>query len=407
MKPILSIFFVSIILISCNKHSNENQPETPTLKFDLDFSPVKTLSKDYALSLNELADSISFVKLETGKDFLIKNISWIEQFNNLLYIIDKELNQLFVFDMNGRFKFQLVTKGKGPTDILDLTDFTIDRNNNLVYIWDNALRKIIIFDAKNDAYLDQFKIDGVCHSFLSYGKDSFLVYTGLRPNKGINSDLEHNVFMMTKDGKIINKYLPIDKYQAYMGVGYVKFSSYNDLPLIVPDYTNTVYQINKDRCSPRYYLDFGKNNFPQDLFKEYNKEPDNLKARLNCQTKLFQDIIRKGKYVHSINKYLETDNVIYFNFFCNEEYFCLLYNKKNKTHLLRRGIKLYLDNALIAMYPTLFKIERNCLISFTTSSLLRDCFKDKNITNLKYKELYEKTSPTDNPILFIMHLKNK
>ncbi|HEX2933882.1 MAG TPA: 6-bladed beta-propeller [Bacteroidales bacterium] len=402
MKPsFLSLIISFIILIGCNKHSSEKQPETPILKFDLDFTPRKPDSEGYSVSLAPFIDSVSCIKLETGNDFLIKRINWIEQFNDMFYILDKELNQLFVFDTKGRFKFNVGAKGKGPKETLELTDFTIDRKNNLLYTWDNGLRKILIFDARNGEYLSQFKIDGVCRSLLSYGRDTFLVYSAQRPNKGINIDLNHNLFIMTKDYKIINKFLPIDKYMAYISTWQCKFSSYDDLNMIIPIWSNTVYQIKKEECKPRYYLDFGKYNIPLRIFEEYNKEPDLMKVRLESFNKLYKAI--RHKYVYFIHNYCETDNFIYFNFYYSRKRFCLLYNKKNKKETNRQYVAIDIDSIKFPIFD-FFKAEGDYLVSYAQPGSL-NYFKDKISSNSKFKKTFEAASETDNPILFLMHLK--
>ncbi|HEX2933886.1 MAG TPA: hypothetical protein VHO72_00905 [Bacteroidales bacterium] len=74
-----SILFLSLVLIflGCGKHSTEENKSTTTLKFDVSMLKpgVETpTTKDNILFISEYADSISYIKLEAGKDSSVAQI---------------------------------------------------------------------------------------------------------------------------------------------------------------------------------------------------------------------------------------------------------------------------------------------------------------------------------------------
>jgi len=97
------------------------------------------------LLLSELADSVSYVALETTKESLTKDAV---QYGDRYYTIVNE-DRLLCFDKNGKFLHQIGRRGKGPEEypwIENYSYFKVDPVTNWVYIFlDNETR---VFDEK-------------------------------------------------------------------------------------------------------------------------------------------------------------------------------------------------------------------------------------------------------------------
>ncbi|MDD4822305.1 MAG: 6-bladed beta-propeller [Bacteroidales bacterium] len=89
-------------------------------------------SKVEPLLLSELADSVSYVALETTKETLTKDAV---QYGDRYYTIINE-ERLLCFDKNGKFLHQIGRKGQGPEEYpwMDCYSFKVDPTNNWVYI---------------------------------------------------------------------------------------------------------------------------------------------------------------------------------------------------------------------------------------------------------------------------------
>lgn len=84
-----------------------------------------------------LADSLTthFIPLETRSECLIGSISEIQIVNNLIYILEgKKSEDLFVFDLDGKFITKVGKKGNGPEDFAMINSFDIDTTNNQIVI---------------------------------------------------------------------------------------------------------------------------------------------------------------------------------------------------------------------------------------------------------------------------------
>ena len=52
-----------------------------------------------------------------------------DQDSRLTHIYKNNRQQLLVFGMDGKFKYQIGDQGKGPGEFLEINDFIIDKNN--------------------------------------------------------------------------------------------------------------------------------------------------------------------------------------------------------------------------------------------------------------------------------------
>lgn len=84
MKNLISLALISLLILGC-KSQEEAQ--------------IVDLERNDEVSIFDLVDSISVVKLETNDQCLIKKIDRIIPYENRLYIFDSRLNTVFCFDL--------------------------------------------------------------------------------------------------------------------------------------------------------------------------------------------------------------------------------------------------------------------------------------------------------------------
>lgn len=66
------------------------------------------------------------VVLEMTEESLISEISRIAMDDNMLFIYCGQSDELFMFDINGKYISKIDCKGEGPNEYLQTSDFTID-----------------------------------------------------------------------------------------------------------------------------------------------------------------------------------------------------------------------------------------------------------------------------------------
>ena len=132
MRPIFLLLLP--LLIGCthvqnkeNKSANADS-QNGLVTFHLNAPP----SKVEPLLLSELADSVSYVALETTKETLTDKAI---QYGDRYYTIAKD-QRLICFDKSGKYLHQIGRRGKGPEEYTWMEyydDFTVDSETNWVY----------------------------------------------------------------------------------------------------------------------------------------------------------------------------------------------------------------------------------------------------------------------------------
>ncbi|MDD4637614.1 MAG: 6-bladed beta-propeller [Bacteroidales bacterium] len=132
MRPIFLLLLP--LLIGCtnvqNKETNSANADSKDglVTFHLNAPPATVKP----LLLSELADSVSYVALETTKESLTdKAIQYGERYYTII-----NGDRLLCFDKNGKYLHQIGRRGKGPEEYTWMeyyNDFTVDSETNWVY----------------------------------------------------------------------------------------------------------------------------------------------------------------------------------------------------------------------------------------------------------------------------------
>ena len=147
----LLILIGALVIWACsnNKHGSLhmveiNGKQIPLLKF----SEVRdTIS----LSLSQLLDDVSFIKLETKNDNLLSAGKW--SLGKKFFIVFSNKSGIFQFDSEGKYIRKLVNMGKGPQEILNPI-WTISKDESQIYIYDsNSPNGILCFNLNSGLYL--------------------------------------------------------------------------------------------------------------------------------------------------------------------------------------------------------------------------------------------------------------
>lgn len=144
MKLIHIIAFFVIFLTSCNNRSVNTESENiRTFPVSIRISDCFN-SVNGELKLSEIAENIDYIKLETNQESLLGGILTIDPFDNGYLIVDNT-ESVFLFDKDGKFKWKLNKKGRGPTEYVELSvPIGIDTVFKEIIIPDN--RNLVIYD---------------------------------------------------------------------------------------------------------------------------------------------------------------------------------------------------------------------------------------------------------------------
>ncbi|MFD2533231.1 6-bladed beta-propeller [Gracilimonas halophila] len=126
IKPFLALTLISLLFVSCGEY--EQRSTTPDIDDLLSFTATEVFS------MSEV-DSIYFSHL--GYESVVLE-------NGNILIPDRQLSNLIVIDDGGNL-IKTVRDGRGPGEIQDAYEFTVDAQGN-VYTYDQRNDKILVFD---------------------------------------------------------------------------------------------------------------------------------------------------------------------------------------------------------------------------------------------------------------------
>lgn len=133
-----SLLFLTIILLFTSCKDNSKDKMFSQAKYTVEIKEVKD-----SIAYEDVVDSYKLVSLETKKESLLGDVIKVTIDNDLIYVQDP--NGIYCFNLDGKFKFAINEKGKGPEEFIHINSFNVD--NNKIFIYDQALKKMLAFDA--------------------------------------------------------------------------------------------------------------------------------------------------------------------------------------------------------------------------------------------------------------------
>jgi len=133
MRKIIFInIFLAIFYCSCSRHKTiENNAQKIELSTPLEKSLVDTVC----------FKSATFVPLETNNNSLLRTIDRICIDDDRLFVFDKSLNKLVVFDLTGKYLAHIHRIGNAPSEYVGVMDFCLDvKNKQVIFLCDKPYK---------------------------------------------------------------------------------------------------------------------------------------------------------------------------------------------------------------------------------------------------------------------------
>ena len=235
------LLLLSLTLLACGGKKSADSANVDSQKGLVTFHLNAPPSKVEPLLLSELADSVSYVALETTKETLTKDAV---QYGDRFYSI---INQcLCCFDKNGKYLHQFGRRGQGPDEYIwygnEYWAFNVDITTNWVYIRVMG-GKYLIYD-ENGKYLSSRSPDQLHKRTVTMVYDNIAYLYQLdtsyvidmRTNQVINIKMANDEIL--KEIKIIHQenydkqisYLPGNSLKSYSSKDayYLRYVYYSD-----------------------------------------------------------------------------------------------------------------------------------------------------------------------------------
>ena len=365
---------------------------------------LPTGNKEKNINMSRVAESISYIPLETTEDCRIESIQKIVPMKDYLIIMDiKSWEHVYLFTKEGKFVREISSKGTDENQYAILGDVTADPENNRIFILDAARRMILEFDSEG-TFLSKTPTLFYVANF-QYIADSTLA---LNPNynnsKYFGGDTPNLILMNLQDG-VTGRYVVRPKAldPSYMLGVRSNFSRTKDGVTFIAPLCDTVFLATKSGVRPLYLADFGNNN--EALNKKY-----------------IEDVLKSKPAIYSLDKLYESlDNVFMSGFYAYDDVVLATYSKQGRNYSaffypesgklitgcsLQPNVTIPVANDMdgITVFSPLGS-QGNSMYCYTTLGLVEG----GNDTMLpdEAKKIKDSLKPGDNLVLAVVNLKNK
>jgi hypothetical protein len=271
---VLMIFVTVLFGNSCN--TKKEQP-----KMDVEVEVIDFFSFN-KLEVEEIPISIiknrKYIKLDgINEDYLFKKIGKISIVNNNIYILDRQLRKLIVFDTTGIGIGCVGKRGQGPGEYLQISDFSVNERGDIYFI-DGTLDKdkLFIFDRHLQfVSVKRMPFEANVIQCLPDGKLLF----GLAPWNKERKSASRKIAITNSELDIEQVYGEYDEYidNSY-GISFYMFINTGCHILYNKPIDNYVYEFSHEgQLQKAYFFDFGRKNVPNEYKKDIESNLEKFK----------------------------------------------------------------------------------------------------------------------------------
>ncbi|MDR1372730.1 MAG: 6-bladed beta-propeller [Dysgonamonadaceae bacterium] len=292
------VLFLILCFFSCTKPAS---PVVEIISVDTDNTQLVDISKGQK------------IELETTDSSLLYDISRIEFLKEKIIVLSRE--KVSVFDENGKFLFNISSKGEGPQEYINLANVFI--KNEQIHLIDQMSKKILCYD-ENGNFVSSTKINENNQYPISdlfplengkyIGKNMFQGDQNLVP-VGCILDEEYNFVGTIEGRKILSGITKHDNFYQYKD-RILYWEILNDTIFSIEDYQSVI---------PKYFVDFGNHSIPKnngDIYDliNYSSQPENI-----------------NKIAGFIGNIIENDTYLMFRFMFKKQVHYVFYDKQRKN----------------------------------------------------------------------------
>ena len=231
------IYAFLISLIACTQNNSNLYYEVINIPEETSYDFIKSIK------------SIECFQIEESEDSFFE-IPWqFEVTDDEVFIMDKRIGKVLVYDKKGEFKRALSHLGRGPGEYTGIHSFCIDGKNNEIIISDFD-ENIRIYDINDCSF--KSKIDRTIGYAIIKHKDLFYGFNYLE-------DIESQSHITCSDSlfNVQKDFLPIEYENGYIMPPSYRFFKWNNSLYTFLPYTDKIYRVNQDECRVAYKMNFG------------------------------------------------------------------------------------------------------------------------------------------------------
>lgn len=382
-RLLVLLLIISVLSISCK--SRESGKREPTGELSVTYISVGNKSPNH--HFKEICDNPELIRLETSDSIVLGQISKIVQAKGNIYILENNLNRVFVFDLRGTYLYSLGLHGRGPKEVLSINDIDIDREAGHLLLLSTESKCVQTYDL-DGRYINTVRLGFQCFRFahMEDGINAFFInYFNEEPyNLRIIGPKKTDIRLFPYPEKIFPMYF-------YFTGGLKGTNSHT--ALYSEATSSKIYEVCSDGdFHLKYDIDLGSKQWPESMKYQFTD---------------FMTAISGFKADFLGSKYLELDSLLYFDFMSGNR-FRDAYYFFDSGKLLIRGDNLTDDDFSKCMSGPLGLSEKGGLIAIVDPLKLYEAnISDQYLLNVYSieRDLLNMVEPGDNPLLFFYGFK--
>jgi hypothetical protein len=324
---IVAIIVFLILIFSCNNNEKQDSNKnTDNSYINLFLDETK---RETELKMSSFFSSVKIIPLELTDNSMLGDINNLQIFEDKFIIFDKTgANSVFVFNKKGEFLFEIGSKGSGPGEYSEISDFTIDYEKKLIFILDNQRQIINVYQLTDAKYLYNLNIKNEdMASFHIQHFDGGLYADVFYQNKSKKKKMHLLRSIDIETGKTKKLFLEVDKYNkgfnemSFTGKGV--FFSRKDDPVYMQLFMDTLVTLADNKVTPYLILNSKElvNKEDLEIAQNTNGNYSNITA----------DLFKINKY-HTLENFIESNEFILIKCYYKNMPRYLYYDKiKNQT----------------------------------------------------------------------------
>ena len=289
MKLFVPFFLMMFILVGCI--SNENKYYMPysggfVPLITIDSSQPKVLDWDNAeeVKFEDIIEDIRYIPLRDEEGIMGEQINQLLYCNGIFYLLDFQQDEVFLYNEEGRCVKKISDRGQGPKEYIAIGNIDINPETSELYVQDRILSSVLVYDL-NGNFKYKFKLPVQNSVVYSIGDSTRLVQMQAFQNKG-SEEMEGYSYLVMKGDSAYRKgfkYLP--SQIGFCGADGVNDSYDNQSLYYQPLFSDSIYHVLSDSvCSLAYYF-----KDKESVWKKH-WESDKFVNMINAQGTAIMDI---------------------------------------------------------------------------------------------------------------------
>jgi len=247
--------FLILFVFSCGQADNKSNSRNTSVQNNA-VDVRLTGSKPEDKFFSKVFRDVKFLPLETSKQSFLSFVSDLLYYKGNYFIKDNSQQSIFCFDEGGKFKFKIFPKGKGPLELNDITDFTVNTRRETLDVFDFSLGKLVSFDLSGTPVREK-RFNYYLREFACTSTGDYVIYAPDLINDKTTTKIKPGAFIVDSLGNYKYSFLNTSVTGTYTQPINC-LSGYGDSIVLVSNYTKDVYLVNNETISKVFSLQFSE-----------------------------------------------------------------------------------------------------------------------------------------------------